>query len=635
MWQKVPGESNVTEKDILPGRRKLFRLSVFDDRRFALTFYRLDSATWDEALERVRQLPERKWSRDLQCWLIPFSAANVEHIRTNFHPEEYDLDEESSVVLRYATTREEIAEKKERRRWEYIFNDVVPPVNFSPYRQPYKHQIVALDALHNSTFFALLMEMGTGKTKVIVDESVWQAQLRLSRGEKPFKVLIVCPRTIQRTWLQEINKDTPPDLPYWAGKMETSIRGMQTLLDMATARVPLKYVITNYEKLGSMGKALKAIKFDMMVLDESTKIKTPSTHRTKNAIEIGETASRRAILTGAPVTNNILDLFSQFQFLEDGILGYSNYHQFKTHFARIAKLAGRRIEKITGYRNLNELKERVARYSFIVRKDQCLDLPPKNFETRYVEMSEKQAELYMQMLETFIATLTNYTDPSGTMKAQVIIVQLLRLAQICCGYMKTASGEERPIPGENPKIEALLDIIEQLSPDAKLLVWARFHHDIKTITQVLTNRHIGWVKLTGGMSDRERDQSVELFNGRNQVRVLVGEPGTGGYGLTLLGHPENPCYTVVYYSNDFSLEKRIQSEDRVHRIGQVRPVTYIDIVCEGTVEERIAVALQKKRDLSETIKDISSIKTLLLGERDIPDAVLQNEQEGDMPDEQD
>lgn len=594
-------------------KTKLFRLSVFDDKRFALTFYKLDSLTFDEALERVRLLPERRWSHDLQCWLVPFSAANIEQIRQGFDPFEYDMDEEASVVMRYAAARDTLADKKALRRWNFIFNDVVPSINFSPSRPPYKHQTVALDALHNTPFFALLMEMGTGKTKVIIDEATWQAKTRLQEGGKSYKVLIVCPRSVQRTWLQEIRKDAPPDMPYWAGKMETSIRGMKTLLEMATARVPLKFVITNYEKLGSMGQALKAIKFDLMVLDESTKIKTPSTHRTKNALEIGESCSRRVILTGAPVTNNILDLFSQFEFLENGILGFSNFHQFKWRFARIAKLDGQRIEKVTGWQRLDELKERVARHSFIVRKDQCLDLPPKNYETRYVEMTEKQAELYEQMLETFLATLTDYSDPDGTMKAQVVIVQLLRLAQICCGYMKTVTGEELPIPGDNPKIEALMDIIEQLSPDAKLLVWARFHHDVKTISQALTNHRIGWAQLTGGLSDRERDEAVDLFNGKNHVRVLIGEPGTGGYGLTLLGHPDNPCYTVVYYSNDFSLEKRMQSEDRVHRIGQTRPVTYIDIVCENTVEERIAKALQEKRALSEMIKDVQSIKDKLLG----------------------
>jgi len=603
--------------------RRLFRLSVYDDRRFALTFEKMDSAAFYQTLERIRALPERKWSADLQCWLVPFGAANIEHLREHFSREEYTVDEEASTVLRYMDARDDVAQRKERRRWEYIFENKVPQVNFQFFRRPYQHQVVALDALHNSIFFALLMEMGTGKTKIIIDECVWQAQRRIEEGGKPFKVLIVCPRTIQRTWMREMEKDIDSGFPYWAGRIGTQVRGMRTLLEMARARVPLKFCIINYEKLGAMARALMAIGYDLMVLDESTRIKNPSAHRTKNALSIGESCRRRAILTGAPVTNTILDLYSQYEFLEPGILGYSNFNQYKNRFVRFARMKGRRWEKIIGYRDLDELKARMAHHSFIVRKDQCLDLPPKNYETRTVELSPKQSELYEQMLAVFLATLTEAADPSGTVQAQVVIVQLLRLAQICCGYLKTMDGTERAIPGENPKLEALIEVLQELPPDAKIIVWARFRHDVKTITERLTRERIGWVKLVGGMRDRDRDRSVDLFNAQNRVRVLVGEPGTGGFGLTLLGHPENPCYTVVYYSNDFSLEKRIQSEDRVHRIGQTRPVTYIDIVAENTVEETIADILQQKRDLSEAIRDISTIKARLLGTREIPDAVLQ------------
>ena len=602
--------------------RLLFRLSVFDERQFALTFCKLDSVTYDLTLERIRGFPERKWRRELKCWLVPFSAANIEYLRQTFDASEFSMDEEAGVVLRYMDVRDEVAERKEQRRWEYIFEDKVPKISYTAHREPYRHQTVALDALHNSPVFALLMEMGTGKTKVIIDEAKWQSEKRIEDGDKPFKVLVVCPRTLQRTWLQEFEKDIEPEFPYWAGRISTQVRGMKTLLEMARARVPLKFCILNYEKLGAMAKALMAVKFDMMVLDESTKIKNPSAHRTKNSIFVGESCARRAILTGAPVTNSILDLFSQFEFLENGILGYSTYYQYKDRFARFSKIKGRRWEKLTGWKNLDELKTRLAKHSFIVRKDQCLDLPPKTYEARTVEMTPKQAELYEQMLEMYLATLSDYTDPSTTMKAPITLVQLLRLCQICCDYIKTESGEEVTIPGGNPKLEALLEDIDALPPDAKVLVWARFTYDVRTITERLTKEKIGWVQLVGGMSDRDRDLAVDLFNGKNNVRVLVGEPSTGGYGLTLLGHKDNPCYTVYYYSNDFSLEKRMQSEDRCHRIGQVRPVTYVDIICENTIEEKIVAVLRERKELSDYMKDVSSLRAFLLGGRNLPDAVL-------------
>lgn len=607
------------------GPKRLFQLKVWDDRRFALQFYSLDSETFRYAHELVTEFPERRFNRDLKCWLIPWTEANLDYLAANFRSSEYDLDADAQIVHDYHMKSRVVLDQRESRRWDYAFNDKVPEVDFDFHTEPYGHQQTGLDAVHGAEFFGLLFETGTGKTKVLVDEFRWAADERAATGRGGLKVLVVCPRTLRKNWLKEIRKHLPPDYDYWSKRIRGGNGGLRDMLAGVQSDAPLKVWAISFDSVDSHLDALQKMKFHVCVLDESTHIKNSGAKRTGACWKLGETTDRRFILTGTPVANTILDLWSQFQFLRPGILGYDSFSAFKRRYADLRRTeAG--YDQIKGWKRLDELKERMAKCSFVVKKSECLDLPPKNYTTRHTEMSKQQEALYKEMIQFFVASLDEDFHPDGTAKAQIILTKFLRLSQICSGFLKTESGKEVRITGADGKREALGEILDSVDPDHKIIVWARFRHDVEYISSYLTKRRIAHVRVTGGQSENERDRSVQSFNWEDEAarplrgkdrgaRVLIGEPGCGGMGLTLLGSEKRPCTDVVYWNNDFSLLKRVQSEDRCHRIGLKRPVTYHDLVIEGTIEERIAEMLQAKKELGEYMKDYGSIRSLLLDEQ--------------------
>jgi len=600
-------------------------ISMFDDRALSIKLDpRLPLVIFNEHLDKIKEFPERRYYQKYgSIWRVPITEPNVTYLRNTWQEDQISLDDEAAVFLRHSELTDKVATKRETRRWQYIFEDEVPEVSYVKDERsitvPYKHQTVALDAIHNVEFFGLFMEMGTGKTKVIVDEAFWQARLRIEQRAEgknvaPYKVLIVCPKTIRQVWESEFRKHKDPKIPMWVSLIGTQTQGMDHILKGIRSKTALKVFITTYDRVHTMGAAFSKIGIDMMVCDESTKIKNPSARRTKSVLELAEHAKRRFVLSGAPVVNSIMDLFSQTEFLNPGTLGMSNYNAFKSRYLRVAKIAGKNYTKVTGYQRLDELKERLARYSFIVTKDQCLDLPDKVYSTRFVEMSKEQREIYDSLINLHMATLEDQDQPA-MMVARAMIALLLRLAQVSSGFVVHTEGErrEQAIPGGNGKMQALIEILEEVGKERPVLVWARFRYDINGIQSELERLGYRVASIYGGTTAGARDKAVQDFNSGN-IDVLIGEPGTGGIGLTLLGPDDRQCNTVVYYSSDYSLEKRVQSEDRCHRIGQTNKVTYIDLVCENSVDEHIISRLQAKRDLSEEIKDVESIKAILLGE---------------------
>jgi len=574
----------------------IFKLGMWDDKHLSLEIASLNAQRFQEVVELIREFPERRYLKDYKIWRIPVTQPNLNYLAT-FDPAEYVVDPEAKTLLRYEELTKRRASRKRANRWEYLFNDQVPDVPYAEsITEPFKHQIVALDAIHDTEYFGLLMEMGTGKTKVIVDECFWQAKQRM--GDPPFKVLVVCPKTVMDIWIHEFEKHANPNIPYWIEKIGTQGRGIKQITQGIKSRVPLKIFVTAFDRITSMKDVYARLNLNFMVLDESTRIKNRRAKRTKACLALADHVERRAILTGAPLVNNILDLWSQFEFLQPGSLGYSSFSQYRERYASYRKLQGGH-KKITGPKRLEELKHTMAMHSFVVTKDQCLDLPPKSYQTRAVEMTPKQRDLYEQMIEFFVASLAGKESV-----AKVAITQILRLAQICSGYL----------PDVGDFSDAKLLEVEEVVGESNgpILIWARFRHDIKKLEQWCKKKKIPYGTLYGGTKDVDRYKNIKAFN-EGRIKILIGQPGAGGIGVTLLGPEDDRCHTVIYYSNDFALEPRIQSEDRCHRIGQTVPVTYIDIVCENSIDLVIARALQNKRDLSEYIKDMTSIKELLIG----------------------
>ena len=329
----------------------------------------------------------------------------------------------------------------------------------------------------------------------------------------------------------------------------------------------------------------------MLVVDESTTIKNREAKRSKNICKLALHSKYRRILTGSPVTKSPLDLFSQCEFLRSELLDHSSFYTFRQRYAIMRKMnfGGRSVEIPVGYRNLPELSEKLKAFSYRVLKDECLDLPSKTFMKRVIQLSPDQSKAYNQMKQLALAYLNGKSMTTAT-----VLTQLMRLQQITCGHFKADDGTTQEI--KNNRIDELLNVLHEVK--GKAVIWAHWQIDVNLIIKAL-EKEFGngcCVDYFGLTPQQERQTNIKKFQEDPNVRFFVGTPQTGGYGITLTA-----ASTMIYYSNGYDLEKRQQSEARIDRIGQKHPMTYIDIMCENTVDERIVKSLRKKVDIATQI----------------------------------
>jgi SNF2 family DNA or RNA helicase len=330
----------------------------------------------------------------------------------------------------------------------------------------------------------------------------------------------------------------------------------------------------------------------MMVIDESTTIKTPTSARSKSTEKVGRGARFKRIATGSPVTKSPMDLYQQCAFLSPNCLNAASYYSFQARYAVVIErsVATHTFKQVVGYRRLDELKEKLDRFSFRVTKEECLDLPDKLYVKREVDLTDEQKRAYLQMKSMALSQFEG-----GVTSTVNALTQLMRLHQIVCGHVKLDSGEVIELP--NNRIGELMSVVEET--DGTIIIWANYRHDIEAIKLALSKEYgmnsVGM--YYGDTDDDERKRVLEEFQKPNsEMRFFVGNPSTGGYGLTLTA-----AHTMVYYSNSFDLEKRLQSEDRAHRIGQTKNVTYIDLIAVGTIDEKIVKALRDKIDIAPQV----------------------------------
>jgi len=467
-------------------------------------------------------------------------------------------------------------------------------MNYRFKTKPYQHQLIALEKSWNRETYAYFMEMGTGKTKVLIDN----AAMLYDKG-KIDGLLIIAPKGVMGTWYnQELPAHLPDHIENVAVMWQANITKSQSIKlgNLFKTGEELHILIMNVEAL-STNKGLKfAQKFllshnTLIALDESTTIKNPKALRTKNIIQISDMAKYRRILTGAPVTKNPLDLFSQCYFLDPYHLDHQSYYSFRTRYAimKTAYISGRSIQLVSGFKHLDELAEKLKPFSYRVLKEDCLDLPPKIYMKRNIELSTEQKKVYKEMKEQALAHL--HGKQITTMTA---LTQLMRLHQITCGHFAADDGTTQEI--KNHRLEELMDVLDEV--EGKIIIWAHYQYDIKKIIKEIKKVHgpRSVVDYYGLTPQDQRDKNREAFQNDSKVRYLVGTPQTGGYGITLTA-----ANTVIYYSNGYDLEKRLQSEDRAHRIGQHKPVTYVDILAEDTVDEKIVKALRKKINIASEV----------------------------------
>ncbi len=450
--------------------------------------------------------------------------------------------------------------------------------------KPYAHQMTALEKSWNRETYAYFMEMGTGKTKVLIDN----AAMLYDKG-KVDGVLIIAPKGVVKTWYeQELPTHLPDHIEKVSVLWQANITKTQQekLDELFEPDSVLHILVMNVEAFSTTKGTEFAHKFischnTLMAIDESTTIKNPSAKRTKNILKLSTETKYRRIMTGSP----------QCEFLDPYLLDFTSYYAFRNRYAEMKTLnvRGRSIQIVDKFKNLSELSDQLKGFSYRVLKEDCLDLPEKNWTKRQITLTPDQRKLYIQMKQTALAQLNGKVTSTVT-----VLTQLMRLHQITCGHFTADDGTTQEI--DNNRINELMNVLDEL--EGKAIIWANYQHDITNIIKEVVKVHGpgSIVDYYGLTPQDERQKNIKKFQNDDKCRFIVGTPQTGGYGITLTA-----ANTVIYYSNGYDLEKRLQSEDRAHRIGQKKNVTYVDIIAEDTVDEKIVKALRDKVNIASQV----------------------------------
>lgn len=537
----------------------------------------------------LRNIPDnRMWDPKREVWLCKPSVPNFKYLEAKFPGITWDG---AALALKEEAEDTSLHAEGLRERKREILEGIPNVIDYKFGTTPFDHQKRGFLLARDEKTFAFLMEQGTGKSKLFIDNVCY-----LFGKQEIDAVLLVCPNSVKSNWPEEIVLHSPENVQHEVVVWDSGVpRDYEARLQAAKKAGKIFWVIMNVEAFSTLKGADFALKFCaknkvIACVDESTKIKTPSATRTKNILKLRPVTTHRRIMSGTPITQGPLDAYSQFAFLDPSILGFSSFFSFKNFFAVTGGYGGK---EVVGYTNLETLQTLVDAYSYRVLKVDCLDLPEKIYQRLTVTMNPEQKRLYKQVSDEMLATFSGHE-----IEVINVLAQMLRLAQITGGYLPIPEEERvEPIPGANPKLEALLDTTENIT--GKAIIWCRFRPEIDLIQRALRDKYgdESVVEFHGGVNTDDRAIARRSFQDPDSpVRWFVGQVQTGGVGLTL-----TQAKTVFYFSNSFSLEDRLQSEDRAHRIGQDQHVTYIDIVARGTIDVKVLAALRSKKNLANLI----------------------------------
>jgi SNF2 family DNA or RNA helicase len=470
---------------------------------------------------------------------------------------------------------------------------------------PYQHQLEDYNNHKDKRVHALFHQMGCGKTWIVINTAI-----HLKLQDKIQAVFVIAPNGVHSNWVSE-------ELPAHCGhdyaavayhasksKTKTHMNAVKALLKSPPTQPLLPVLTMSYDALITKKGQLLAETFlnqyeCLLVADECHKLKSNKAKRTKVALKLARQAPYKRILTGTPITQRPLDVYNQVRFLDETFWrrhGTGSFLSFKHQYAQWRTQFGSRgrYEQLVGYRNLDELRDLLGHISTRVLKADVLGLPPKVYVKRRFELPPPQRRLYEELRKSLQLQLSATT----TLTAPLAITLLLRLQELACGYMRDDAGNMHLLQ-PNPRIAALGELIDDSS--GKMLIFARFKQDIRQIVQFLydTQPFGSYAVYEGATSINERQAGVTMFQNEPNTRFFVGNLAACSTGLTL-----SAAETVVYYSNSFDLEQRLQSEDRAHRIGTEKSVLYVDLIAEKTVDERLVEALRSKRSIAaEVVRD--------------------------------
>ena len=478
-------------------------------------------------------------------------------------------------------------------------------MTYVPKTKPWAHQQRALDKMAGHEAFALFMAMRTGKTKTLIDDFG-----RLENAAEVNDLMVIAPAGVYRTWEGGLKDHLPEEaqeravVHTWrAGAGATEKRKLDAFMRLQDPRRP-RVLLINIEALSNVARAQTlAVEFlaqrrNMNAIDESTTIKNPGADRTKFVVkELGDLSNYRRILSGLPTPRSPLDLYSQFQYLDEAILGFKSFYGFRARYAvmRSLVLGGRTIQVPVAYRDEDELRAKIAPYSIRVTLEECYDLPPKQYVYWDVEMTSEQQKAYEEMK----AFATTEIEGHGFVSASQVIVQLLRMHQVLCGHVVTEDRKFVEIPERRTAV--LLDRLEEY--DGKAIIWCSYDADIQKVAKALEkkygagrpNEFTAVARFWGGNRNSREDEEKKFLNDP-RCRFMVATAAAGGRGRTW-----TVADLVVYYSNTDDLEHRSQSEERPQGVGKTKSVLYADLRVPGTVDDRIVANLRKKINMAASI----------------------------------
>ena len=447
--------------------------------------------------------------------------------------------------------------------------------------QPYEHQRVALRKGATQSVFGFFMEQGTGKTKVTIDNAVYLYNMELLDT-----VYVIAPNSVYTNWKKEIELHSSANNYIYQHKIDKKFYPKKNKLNWYLMNIEA------FSHKSGYNKGLELVEqrglTTMMVIDESTTIKNRTAKRSKNVLKLGKGVRYKRILTGTPVTKSPLDLWSQFAFLDEDLLGFKSFYSFRARYCIMqSKPVGgnRRIEFPVSYINLEQLEEKILPYTHRVLKKDCLDLPPQIWQRRNIYLSNEQRNAY-EILKEHARVVIQDKQSSIHNK----LTEIAKLQQVCSGFLYSDDG--KLVELSNAKLDELLNIIEEI--EGKIIIWATFRHSIQKIEETLQKKYGEKSVVTLYGDTKKRSEVVDNFNDPRGSRFLVSNPSVGGYGLTL-----NASSYQIFFNNSYNLEERLQAEARNHRSGQkADKVTYIDLVAIKTIDEFIIKALKEKITIS-------------------------------------
>jgi len=594
----------------------------------------------------VKRIPERKEIHGRYAAFelagTDFTVLLISHV---WPKDQLILDEDASVLYNYLLQRFIMQTEKSRDRAMYKINKCGWEVNRGMWGRKYQdnaafplagYQTLALDGAYKQEGAALFMEQGTGKTPIVIARINNEA--RELNESRMYRTIIVCPKNVRANWKNEFIRFSTVQgrVAVLRGGALERVKLLVEAFQENNDGARWVAIVCSYETLIRSWDVLKTISWDLAVADESHFFKAPSTKRWKYMQQLRELSSQRMVLTGTPISNWLLDIYTQLEFLGEGLSGFMSWKNFRSYYGKWEKRE--HGEVLVGYKNVPLIQERLARLAFMIRKEEAMpNLPEKMYDVIEVEMTPEQTEYYAKLqkqLALEIKADLEAAEAAGRPKQLTvnnILTKLLRLAQITSGFITWDPHydddgnivEDRQVDrlDPNPKIEELVEQLKYKGPNDKTIVWACWVQDIRSIAARLTLEGIKCVTYYGSTPDKEREAIERSFNEDPTVKVLIGNPAAGGTGLNLLGYDywnEQPLTTnanhVIYYSQNWSMTARSQSEDRAHRRGTRRPVRYTDLTVPGTIDEEIRVRVLQKKKVALAIQDV----------RDILDRVLKS-----------